>query len=278
MYLLLLLGSTLLDESFNSFGKRSISKRRESIYSLGFLNSFGALCAFGIALFFGVPFLIRIESLPTLIPRIAIEIFQAHVVMKAIVKADRSTFAFFGLLTAPILIVADLFLGFHITVLQIIGVLGITVILMSLMHDHAIRSKGAKLLILTALTNAVTISLYKYDVAHFNSVAGEQIIVVSCILLYFWIMYHRMDKGSVWGILLKPAPAAQTSIKGLSLLLKSYALTMGPGSVITVIGTSFSLMWAIIFGKAYFHEKHIAHKAFGCGAVIIALICMYYKG
>src|SRR5437867_31252 len=116
MYILLLLISTLLDESFNSFGKRATKKRRETIYSLGFLNSFGALIAFFVALLLGAQFRISVESLPTLLPRIAIEILQAHLVMKAIIKADRSTFGFFGLLTAPLLVIADVLLGFHITI------------------------------------------------------------------------------------------------------------------------------------------------------------------
>jgi hypothetical protein len=275
MYILLILGSTLLDELFNSSGKRAVSKHKETTYSLGFLNSFGAVVAFGIAALLGVSLHFSISSLPTLIPRIAIEILSAHLVIKAIQKTDRSTFGFFGLMVAPLLVIADLALGFGITPYQIMGVVGISLILLTLAHDHSLRLKGSGLLLFIAITNAITISLYKYDIAHYNSVVAEQLIVTSFILFYFWLNLHRLGHKSAASLLLKPLSLGQTSSKGLALMLKSYAFSVGPGAVVAVAGSSFSLMWSVLFGKTYFHEKHISHKLVGCGATIVALFLMY---
>jgi len=100
MYIILLFFSTLSNEAFSSSGKRSLRKHQETIYSLGFVYSIGALMAFFIAMLFGAPFRVSTASLPTLLPRIFLEIILARLVMQAITKADRSETGFIACLPA----------------------------------------------------------------------------------------------------------------------------------------------------------------------------------
>jgi len=156
-------------------------------------------------------------------------------------------------------------------------VLALTVIFLNLTHEHIIGKHASKLLIIIAVITAVTTSLYKYDISRFNSIIGEQLIVVSCLLIFFWIGCRRTMKRSVWAFLLRPQSMSQAALKGVALVMKSVAYSMGPGSVIAIIGTSFSLLWTVVFGRVYFRERHVIHKALACLLAVVALIFIYYR-
>src|SRR3989344_9419438 len=91
--LLAAVSSAFLEIS-DTLGKKSVKNRSESYYTFGFLNLFfGTLFLVGYG-FFSHDFLFSMASLPFFIPRLILEIIQAHVTVIAIVRADRSDFGF----------------------------------------------------------------------------------------------------------------------------------------------------------------------------------------
>src|SRR5690606_12002348 len=115
-----------------------------------------------------------------------------------IVKADRSTFSFLRLLTIPLLLVVDIVLLYAISVTQIAGIAVILVALAILLYAHKKARKYAGLVVVTALVSVVTISLYKYDISHFNSVVAEQSIFYVIMLVFFGIMAKYRHNENVF--------------------------------------------------------------------------------
>jgi hypothetical protein len=273
VYILCILVSAFLDEVFNSLGKREVRRHRESIYELGFIAAAGSVVAcLLLGVFTGFQF--QAASLPTMAVRVVLDIIQLVVALRALAITDRSTFAFYALLTVPLLVVADFALGFGITALQAVGVLGITVLLFATLHEKTFRTKGAPLLIAMAVLNAATVSLFKFNVAHFNNVAAEQSLVTGVTLVFFWVMCRRSGYAQPWRIVLGPREGAQSAVKGASQVLKSLAFSLAPGSVVTVIGQSFGIIFSLVFGKAVFRERHVRRKAVAGVAACIALLAL----
>src|SRR6185369_9588941 len=109
--LLLVLCSALAEETSQSIGKRSVKRKRESVYGLGFLELFwGFIVMFGLVIVTpGNHF--STASLPTLIPRIFLEILVTYLTVEAIVRVERSTMGFLRLTTIPFLLLVDIILG-----------------------------------------------------------------------------------------------------------------------------------------------------------------------
>src|SRR3989338_6893065 len=117
----LLASRSFFSEIGVSLGKEEVARRKENIYTYGFLSlCLSTIVFFLIALLRG-QFLFSLDSLPTLVPRIILEILQAYVIVKAVTTADRSTFGFLLVLTIPLLLLVDLALGYSLSLNQIIG-------------------------------------------------------------------------------------------------------------------------------------------------------------
>src|SRR3989344_4399368 len=168
--ILLAFTSTAFEEAANSIGKKQVQARVASYYTFGFLT-----LLFGTAflLFEGLvrgQLLFSLASLPTFLPRVALEILQAYVTVRAITLSDRGDFGFFRTLTIPILLGLDILLAYSIGTLQMLGMALIIVPVGMLIYRERHEVKGAVYLMIGAVNAAITISLYKYDITHFNSV------------------------------------------------------------------------------------------------------------
>lgn len=263
--LLLVGGATLFEEVGVSLGKRQTSLKLESVFTMGFLNSLWATIIL-LALAFLIPahyfapgfpsgFVFVQDSLPTFIPRVILEIAQAHATVYAISRADRSTYGFLRILTIPLLLVADLLLLYPITLLQISGMSLIIVSLILLFINHGIEKRGAWLVLFTAINAVLTISLYKYDITHFNSAAAEQAIVSLILIIYFFVMALLVSKENPLRLFRKPVMLVQSSVMGIAGTLHTFAYLYGTASVITSATRAFSILYAIISGNVYFGEK-----------------------
>ena len=157
--ILLLASGSFFSEIGVSLGKEEVARRKESIYTYGFLSLCLSTFAFLIIALLRGSFLFSLDSLPTLIPRIGLEILQAYVSIKAITTADRSTFGFLRVLTVPLLLLTDLALGYSLAVNQIIGVGILTLSLLLLFLNHGLRSKGVGLVLFSAINAVILISL-----------------------------------------------------------------------------------------------------------------------
>lgn len=186
--LLVFLGS-VFGEVATSIGKREVQLKKETVYSLGFLDLlWGTAFFFAYALASPATFVFDPASLPTLLTRIVFELALVYLAVHAIVAADRSTFGFLRILTVPLLLGVDFALGYALSAPQIIGICVIIAGFAVLYMNHGIRSKGARYVIGTALLAAITISLYKYNITHYNSVVAEQGIMSFIIMIFYFFM------------------------------------------------------------------------------------------
>ena len=262
---------TLSDEIGSSVGKYTIRHRIERPYTIGLASSVAGLAGIlAIGLFFpthffgpGFPggFTFALVSLPTLVPRIILEIVQSHVTLLALVRAERSTFAFIRVLTIPLLLLVDVAFGYSMSTYQMVGILCIAAgLLLILFRSHGIARKGAGLTLFTALNAVLTISLYKYDITYFNSVEAEQAIVLFVIVAYFVIMAHYKKERPL-AHLLHPAERTQLLSGIIANTTLSFSFLYLQPSVATAGRRGLSGLWALGAGAFYFKEKHIVVKA-----------------
>lgn len=261
MFGILLAGfSSALMELSDSIGKKKVGDDTASHYTYGFLW-----------LLFGTVFLITIglirdnlifsfASLPTFIPRVLLEILQAHITILAVVKADRSDFGILRIFTIPLLLGIDIFLGYSISLQQILAMGMILSAVIVLLSWEKFQTKGLGFLLFISINAAITLSLYKYDITHFNSVEAEQSIILLVLLLYFFILATVIKKENPLRFLATRAFSVQASASGLSSVASSFAYVFAPASVITSALRASAVLFSIISGRMYFKEKHILIK------------------
>jgi hypothetical protein len=269
----ILFASTLLQETSDSLGKKAVKARRETIYNLAFLGIFWSLVFLVIIALLGAPLRVTTASLPTLVPRIILEATLAYVGAEAIVRADRSTMGFLRLLTIPLLLIVDILLGYHLTTVQFVGIAIMFCGLFLAFHHNPRGKKGAGLVILGALISVATASLYKWDVTHYNSIAGEQIVLYSYLLTFFYVQSMRHSRVSPLQLLVRPRSGPQALSSGLSSAIESFAIGFAPASVVISLKRSFALMWSIFFGHTYFHERGLQRKAYS-GVILVTGLVM----
>ncbi|MCW1892268.1 MAG: hypothetical protein KIH65_003420 [Candidatus Uhrbacteria bacterium] len=269
--ILIITGAAFFLELSSSIGKVEIQKRRESMYAMGFLSMIWGCFIFGGMILARGNLGFDIASLPTFGLRAILEIFQAYVSLRAISEASRTTYSFIHAGTVPIILIIDLFLmNAPIGGWQIIGMAAILGAMMILSFNHGIDRKGLLFVILSTVNAAITISLYKYDISHFNSVEGEQFLILLILLAYFTIAARVFYKERPWQLLKKPVFLAQSATYGIGHVLDSFAYLFGVASVITVTKRAASTLWALVSGRIVFHEKNLFVK--------ITCLCLIVTG
>ncbi len=250
-----------------------MTEHKESIYTMGFLNMlWGTIFFLTYALFIRGEFILSPESFPTLGVRIILEIAQLHVTMLAISVADRSTYGFLRIWTIPLLLVVDMALGYTIGTTQLFGISLIVLSFIFLFINHGIKKKGMWLVLFTAINAVATISLFKYNISNFNSVDTEQSIVFLVLMLYFFIMACYVAKENPILFLKKPVFFVQSFVMGISTVIMSFAYLFAPASIITTVKRSSTIIWAIVSGNFYFHEKKLTIKIGAFLLIVVGLI------
>lgn len=252
------------EEISTSIGKVSIAKKKEGLYTLGFLNNFWSLIGFLIIILVRRDFVFSLWSLPTFALRAMLEIVLVYSYWIAICHSDRSTFGFIRIITLPVLLMVDLFLGYSINNWQVFGIAIIFFTLLLVLASKGINKKGAFYALLPSLIAVATISLYKYDITHFNSVTAEQSITVAILAGFFYFM-SRINGESPFKYMFKPIIFSQSISVGISVVIISFAYKFAPASVVSSAYRSSAILWSIVSGKLYFHEK----------SFLIKLICMF---
>lgn len=269
----LVLASTFFKEIGTAIGKKKMMAGKESIYTMGFLNMlFGSIFFLLIAIFYRGEFIFSLESIPTLGLRIGLEIAQISISILAIKKATRSTFGFVRIGTIPLLLMVDLILGYTIGFNQFIGIGIIILGFIVLLINHGLKKKGIWLVIFTMVNAVATISLFKYNITHFNSVETEQIIVMSVLMIYMLFMASTFAREHPVQFLKKRAFFMQSFSAGIATVLLSFAYTFAAASVITAGKRSLALMWAMLSGSFYFKEKKLLTKIIAFLLITIGLV------
>lgn len=262
--------ASLVEEISATIGKIAVARREESVYTMGFLN---ALVAFGIFAALGAfapgGFSFSAASLPTLVPRVLLEIVQAHVTMHAMAVAARSTFNFLRTLTIPTLLLLDVVLGYALDLRQIVGIGLIAFALLVLFTNHGIEKPGMWLVVFTSLNAGATITLYKYDITHFNSVAAEQGIIMTAIGLYFLLMATLRARENPFALLRRKTVSGQSALYAAGAALESFAYSLAAASIILTAKRASGVFWSILTGNRVFHERHWLLKVI-VGALVAA--------
>ncbi|HRY82377.1 MAG TPA: hypothetical protein P5232_01565 [Candidatus Moranbacteria bacterium] len=259
--IILLAFGAFFEEVSDSIGKSKNISQEESPYTMGFLNYFwGAIFFILIYIFKSTDFVFSLASLPTFLLRAFLEILQSYITVLAIIKADRTTFSFVRIGTIPLLLVFDLILSYKIGFYPIIGMLVIITALVIVFINKNIKKEGIFLIIFTAINAVFTISLYKYDITHYNSVLAEQLFIKIILLVFFFIFAKIMSKENPLRFLTKPIFFIQSASIGFGGIFTSYAYGFAPASIIMTGERSLSVFWSLITGKIYFKEKNIILK------------------
>lgn len=269
--------ASIFGEAGASVGKREVELQKESMYSLGFLNLFWAAAFFfAYALVTPSAFVFDPASLPTFLLRMMLEFGVAYCVVHAIALADRSTFGFLHILTLPFLLLSDLVLGYTLSLAQIFGISVIVAGLIILFMNHGIKRKGASYVVAASLLAVFTISLYKYDIAHYNSVPAEQGIMSIIIMGFYYLMARTIAHENPFRLLRSPAMFMQSISSGVCQVFMSFAYLFAPASVISTASRSFNAFAALISGDVYFKEKHVLVKSVAFVVMVVGIILLAF--
>lgn len=282
--LLLTAAATFSEEAGTSIGKQQTMLGRQSPLSITVFSAFFSIL-FLLILAFLVPsgffapgfpqgFVFSAASLPTLLTRVVLELLQAWGTVYAIVLADRSTFGFLRVITLPLLLLVDVMLYGPIGMGRVAGIALIVASLILLFINHGLSRRGAWLTVFTAINAVVTISLYKYDISHFNSVEAEQLIILSADFLFFLFLAWRYARENTLKLLLRPVFFTESLLTGVGVTIISFAFLFAPASVIATAKRAFSLLFAVLFGHAYFREKQLLLKISAFALITVGLVLM----
>ncbi|MDP6387873.1 MAG: hypothetical protein QGG63_01165 [Candidatus Pacebacteria bacterium] len=166
----------------------------------------------------------------------------------------------------------DLVLGFTIGFNQFIGIGIIILGFIVLMINHGLKKKGIWLVLFTMVNAVATISLFKYNITHFNSVETEQIIVMSVLMIYMLLMASFIKREHPVQFLKKRSFFVQSFSTGIASVLMSFAYVFAPASIILTGKRSLAVMWAMLFGSFYFKEKKLLIKIAAFILITIGLI------
>lgn len=252
--------SQLFAEFSTALGKYEYEKKRESLYAFGFLNAFWATVFLFLIAWYRDSFVFSLESLPTFALRAVLEVTLLFVSLNAILVADRSTFAFLRTLTIPLLLGVDIALGYVITLPQMLGIALMIAAFVVLSMNHGLSRRGKMLTVLSALLPVATLSLYKYNITYFNSVEAEQALQHVVLLLALLVIAKVRTGENLVVHLWNREYLAQALSAGAASVFMSYAYLFAPASIVTAGKRAFEVIGAILFGRAYFKEKHLVVK------------------
>lgn len=264
---------TFIQEMSSSLGKCML-EREELSFSLYGITSyfFSAVFFLGFAVFAGETVSLARAGLLTFFVRFIFEIIQAELQFRALKLANRTTFGSIRVLTIPLLLVVDVTLGYALSMPQLFGILVATFVLFAIFIGPHTEGKGAFLSFLSAINAVVTISLYKYDITHFNSVAAEQFYIALLLLIYFTLRSFALHGKTMFHILVTPRVFFQSGATGVGSILVSYAYQYAPASLILALLRSSSVFWSFLSGTMYFKETDIRRKFILSSLLVIALL------
>lgn len=215
-----------------------------------------------------------IDSFATFLPRVVIAVVELQVAVIGIALVDRGSFGFIRLATIPLVLAADLVLGYPLKSLQMLGIIFIVIPIAILFHVDLSKSKRMLLVLAVAVLAAMDLTLYKYDISHFNSVESEQAIMSLVISLYFFLTAVLIRGENPFAFLRQKIYAVQAASSGIAYVVNSFAYLYAPASVIMAAFRGFSVLFSVISGTFYFRERSFLLRAFLFVLIAIGLVLL----
>lgn len=266
--------ASFIEEISSSIIKFEADHKKESIYTAGFINMLFGIFIFVLIAFFRNSFIFSLASLPTFSIKAILEILQGWATMNAIQKVDRSSYAFVRNLTIPLLLLTDYFIGFALRPAQLAGVLVIFIIFGIIMFFHIINFKSIGYSLFTAVNAVATISLFKYNITHFNSVEGEQILTSLVLLSYFFLAAKFIAKENPLGFLTHRLFLGQGVFHGIASIFASYSVALGNPGIVIAAGRASAVLAGIVSGHNFFQEKRFGAKIWVSLGLIAGLVLL----
>lgn len=265
------------EEISASASKHAFSSRVLSYTLYGFLAHLMTTIFFGIYAYVeGNSFVYNLEAWPIFLFRILTEIIQCEIVYRAIVMSDRTSFGFARILTIPLLLLVDIALGYSLGSMQFLGVGIICVALLAYFGAEHAKGKGIRLALLSAGLSVVNISLYKYDISHYNSAMVVQFFVALILMLFygFRVALKKEDRALLHGLKEHPYLGMMLVAQSAAALLISIAYGLAPASLILSLSRASAVIWSLISGVLYFHEQRVLKKAFVTAVLALGLVLL----
>lgn len=271
--LLLVLFGSFAVESGASIGKDQVKKGGESVYMMGFLDASWGTLLYLFLLWSGSELWQFSWNLwPTFAIRSVLEVLQAHMTVIAISKADRSTFGFIRIGTIPLLLLVDIVLGYTLTSMQILGMGLIVCSLVFLMIRRSMNMSGIWYVLVATVNAVATLSLFKYDLEHGNSLVAEQVPVLLLLLCYFFVMARVRAGENILRRMWQPILLLQSLCTGIGTVTISYGYVLLPASIATTAVRSGGLLWSILSGNLLFQERSFRMKVLAAALCILGLV------
>jgi hypothetical protein len=272
--IILVVIGTILDEIATSSGKWNVNNKKESIYTMGFLNLIWVFIIFTLMILVSGNFIYNPNTIFLLALLTILEIIQAYSTLHAIVEAERSTFGFLMVGTIPLLLLVDIYLGYPIDFSNMIGISFIVISLLFLFINHGLSKKGIQYVLFSTFNAVITISLYKYLITNGNSVTAVQFVLNLVLLVCLYFMAIWKYKENPLKFMFKKRFIYQSISKGFSAVFIGFAYIYAPASVITGAKRGASVLTAMVSGNKYFHEKHLVIKIISFTLVVLGLILL----
>jgi hypothetical protein len=266
--------------AFFEEGNNTITKKTTntlSIYQLGFLTSCIGASTFLLVIITKLSFQssqisFNPDSIPLLIIRICLEVLQSYMTIQAIRNADRSTFGVIRIITIPLLVIADIILGYSFSFWAMTGVfIIISSFLFFNVYHKTLHMHGWKYVLITSINAVLTLSAYKYSIdVYKNSFEIDQGIVYLSLFI-FWGITLIKKKESVFNknsgyYILKVIPFVSFSTY---LISASYLYINA--SVATAVKRASEMVWSILFGKFVFNEQNFSIKLIFCLFLLLGI-------
>lgn len=267
--------ASLFQEISCSVGKREVNAGRESIFMMGFFQHLAGVSLFGLLLLLGFEkFVFNPASLWLFGPRVILEILQLHITLLAIDRVDRSTFGFVKVGTVPLLLLVDLLIGYQVLPFQIVGMVLLIGVFLYMFIGKVIDKKGMGLLLFSTINPVLTISMYKYNIVHYNSIGAEQGIIYLILLIYLFGIIRWKTKEKLGKYFRRPVSLVQALADAFGSIIASYAFLFAPASVITAATRSAGVLWSTLSGIVIFKEGNRRNKLFVAFLLMVVLVLL----
>lgn len=216
-------------------------------------------------------FIPKKESLWLLSLRIILECIQAYITILAIRDTERSTYGFIRILTLPVLLVFDIFIGYSITMIQSICIIFMTWLLTyTLAFDQWKTYRWWWYALFSAINAACTLSLYKYSLSHYgNTVIGDQLIITTIVCLFFSIWIYIVRPNKIRWLFYDTYFLWQGIAMAIGSVLMSFGYQYLLAVEVTMLTRVWWVFWSLVFGVIIFHEKHVYRKA-----IYVVILCI----
>lgn len=276
--------ATLIGEGGQSISKNEVNQRHQTPIEALVLNLVFGILVVGLFVLF-VPqesllkevfggFTFNLESLPWVTLRFLLEIVVYYVFTVGITKATRATFSFLRMLTIPFLLLTDIALGYVFTMWEILGVIIILLTTATLFSTRTLKRDGMWYVVIGALLAVATVSIYKYTITEYNSVAAEQLIVSTGLLVFFTIASIIETRRIPFRHFKRRKVVAQAFAVSMEGVITSFAFIFAPSTIVMTARRASAIFWAILSGRHFFHEQHFGAKLAGLGMLSIGLVML----